>query len=226
MTRDELILQVAARMDEITPSAGLSVTVDGADGNPLYELILKLIDDGVLELFSAAPYWRLGQTAFDPTTEIVLDLVDSRKVLRLKLNDNFLRVAEINCSYFQRPITQVFPEQSTEGRRQHNRFLRGREAKPVGVISHGVWSSGGATVQCREIDCYSLPADATLAGAGVVATYIAKPATAVTTSTTTVPVPDVLLPALEWLLASRAFGARGDANHAAICQQNAQNLLV
>ena len=43
---------------------------------------------------------------------------------------------------------------------------------------------------------------------------------------TTVPVPDVLLPALEWLIAARAFGSRGDANHSAICQQNAQNLLT
>ena len=36
----------------------------------------------------------------------------------------------------------------------------------------------------------------------------------------------VLIPALEWLIAARAFGARGDVNHANICQQNAQNLLV
>jgi hypothetical protein len=37
---------------------------------------------------------------------------------------------------------------------------------------------------------------------------------------------NVLVPALTWLIASLAFGARGDANHAAVCQQYANNLLV
>ena len=62
------------------------------------------------------------------------------------------------------------------------------------------------------------------------ATYIPKPAVISDTASPAVTVedavPEVLIPALEWLIAARTFGARGDANHAAICQQNAQNLLV
>ena len=235
MTRNELIQQVALRMDEVTPDITIDdLTVDGADGNPLYALIDGLVDAGALELFSVAPYWRLKQTTF---TDILLESVGSqrtisdgstiipaRKMIRLKVPDDFLRVAEINHTSFQRPITEVFQEISEQGKRQHNPFLMGKEARPVGVMSHGSWSGA----QCREIDCYSV-ASSVDSTSGVMATYIPKPAVitdeapAVTVEDA---VPEVLIPALEWLIAARTFGARGDANHAAICQQNAQNLLV
>lgn len=222
-------------MDEVTPDITVDdLTVDGADNNPLYVLIDGLIEAGTLELFSVAPYWRLKQTTF---SDIQLESVGSsrtvndggtviaaRKMIRLKVPDDFLRVAEISHTSFQRPITEVFQEISELGKRQHNPFLMGREARPVGVMSHGSWSGA----QCREIDCYSV-ASSVDSTSGVMATYIPKPAVitddapAVTVEDA---VPEVLIPALQWLIAARAFGARGDANHAAICQQNAQNLLV
>lgn len=236
MTRNELIRQVALRMDEVTPDNVdvTDISVDGADGNPLYALIDGLIDAGALELFSVAPYWRLKQTTF---TDILLESVGSqrtisdgntiipaRKMIRLKVPDDFLRVAEINHSSFQRPITEVVQEISELGKRQHNPFLMGKEARPVGVMSHGSWSGQ----QCREIDCYSVSSSVD-SSSGVMATYIPKPSV-ITDDAPTVAVedtvPEVLIPALEWLIAARTFGARGDANHSAICQQNAQNVLV
>ena len=238
MTRAELISAVALRMDEITPDAGLSVQVDvpaGADNNPLYELINGLVDSGALELFSVAPYFRLPQTSFSDillanvgTARSIIDgsqVVGQRKIIRIKIPDDFLRVAEIDCTEFHRPITEVVPEQSVEGKRQHNPFLMGKEAKPVGVLSHGTWGA----VNCREIDCYSIPSDSSMPVGNVTATYIAKPASPVDSPTPVSVesvVPPVLIPALEWLIAARTFGARGDNAHAQICQQNAQNLLV
>ena len=232
MTRKELIRQVALRMDEISPEEVLSIPVDGdliseADENPLYALINGLADDAALELYASAPYWRLPQTAFEKADIAVSSITgdaDSRKIIRLRIGDDFLRVAEIDCVDFQRPITEVYPEQSPEGRRQHNRFLMGKEAKPVGVLSFGLWQqeSDGMTinVKCREIDCYSLSYTTTVTPAlGIVASYIAKPGAAED-------VPEILVPALEWLIAARAFGARGDVDHSATCRQNAQNLLV
>lgn len=225
-------------MDEVSPS-GISVeglTVDASDGNPLYTLIDGLIDGGALELFSVAPYWRLKQKEFNNLTDISLDPVGSarpltegsiaaRKMIRLRVPDDFLRVAEINHTSFQRPITEAVPEISELGKRQHNPFLMGKEARPVGVMSHGVWDNA----QCREIDCYSV-ASSVMSISGVTATYIPRPAVISDTSSPAVTVedavPEVLIPALEWLIAARTFGARGDADHAAICQQNAQNVLV
>ena len=232
-TRAQLIQRVALKMDEVSPNVTVAdLTVDASDGNPLYTLIDGLIDGGALELFSVAPYWRLKQTTF---TNIDLETVGTarpmtegsiaaRKMIRLKVPDDFLRVAEINHSSFQRPITEAVPEISELGKRQHNQFLMGKEARPVGVMSHGLWSNA----QCREIDCYSVASSVTTTD-GVTATYIPKPAVISDTApavTVEDAVPEVLIPALEWLIAARTFGARGDADHAAICQQNAQNVLV
>ena len=240
MNRAGLIQQIAIRMDELTPSGEYAVPVDGVganDNNPLYYTIDNLIDDGVVELFSVAPYWRLKQSSFDNV--VVQDLPDSyrdrdangpRKLVRLMVPDDFLRVAEISCPDFQRPITEVVPEQSDEGKRQHNRFLMGKEAKPVGVMSYGQWTVDQQTVPCREVDCYSLSDSSTVSPSDVSGTYIAKPGSIDSSAGNTDAVEDVvplaLIPALCWIVAARTFGARGDANHAAICQQNAQNLMV
>ena len=248
MIRLDLIRNVALRMDEVTPDISVAnLTVDGADNNPLYALIDGLVDAGVLELFSVAPYWRLPQVAF--ANVIVEELpvalgdysssgpggdktVTKRYFVRLRVPDDFLRVAEINCDTFLRPITEVVPEISDAGRRQHNRFLMGKESRPVGVMSHGRWptETQDVTVPCREIDCYSLSTEIPDSESSVNSYYIAKPEDIDDDGTNTDAVeevvPPVLVPALEWLIAARTFGARGDSNHAAICQQNAQNLLV
>lgn len=236
-TRAQLIQHVALRMDEVSPDiVADDLVVDGSDGNPLYTLIDGLVDGGALELFSVAPYWRLPQSVFQQTDVQTEDVgtartiadesgtIAVRKVIRLKLPEDFLRVAEIICDEFQRPITEAVPEISDLGKRQHNPYLMAKEAKPVGVLSHGVWGSGNDAVHCREIDCYSVAAAPT----NLVATYIPKPSMPASSSSSDVEevIPPVLLPALEWLIAARTFGARGDSNHLAICQQNAQNLLV
>ena len=232
-TRAQLIQHVALRMDEVSPDITIDgLTVDGSDNNPLYTLIDGLVDGGALELFSVAPYWRLPQSEFD-SSDIQIDdvgsdrsvadgsvTVSARNVIRLKLPDDFLRVAEIICDEFQRPVTEAVPEISELGRRQHNPFLMAKEARPVGVLSHGIWNSS----PCREIDCYSVATDSPT---NLVATYIAKPTMpSIASGDVEDVVPPVLIPALEWLVAARTFGARGDVNHAAVCQQNAQNLLV
>jgi len=214
-------------MDEVVPHIEIpGVDVDGADDNPLYPLIDGILDDCAVELYSVAPYWRLPQTRF-ADSDISVDAVGDRYVIRLRLNDSFLRVAEINCTAFKRPITEVVTEQSPEGKRQHNKFLMGKETKPVGVLSFGEWpvslpsSLPTPMVGCREIDCYSVSTQ--VEKSTIVASYIAMPVLAGPVS---IPFPDTLIPALEWLAAARAFGARGDVNHAAICQQNAQNLIM
>lgn len=217
MTRSELIADVALRMDEITPEAGLSLTVDGADQNPLYALIDGLLDAGALELYSVAPYWRLPLTDFDEGDITVENIegVEGRQYIAITPGDDFLRIGAIVCKSLQRPITEVYHEQSAMGKRQHNRFLMGREAKPVAIMTY---TAGG-----REIQCYSVATSENIAATDVHASYVEKPAIE---GTGPISIPDLLIPALEWLVAARAFGARGDVEHANICQQNAQNLLV
>ena len=219
-SRAQLIQQVALRMDEVSPNVtSVDLTVDGSDNNPLYTLIDGLVDGGVLELFSVAPYWRLPTKPLTTSDSTLSAKFGSRHIIKADVPKDFLRIAKVDCAEFQRPITELVPEMSDLGRRQHNRILFAKEAKPVGVMSHG--STGS------EIHCYSTAAAAT----SKVATYIATPATIVDSGTavtveTVLGSDPTLIPALEWLIAARTFGARGDANHAAICQQNAQNVLV
>lgn len=232
MTLDGLIRAVALRMDEITPDNGYIIPVDGSDNNPLYELIKGVIPDAVRNLYAVAPYWRLPQSSVtQDASHMALKTIFEgsayeREKLRIKIGDDFLRLCEIKYTGFSRPITEVYPEQSEEARRQHNPYLVGKTAKPVAVLTYGSWGETSAT--SKEIDCYSLPQDASLTVANVLAYYIAKPAEIAATGESAVEavVPAVLIPALEWLAASLAFSARGNANHSAICTQNAQNLLA
>lgn len=223
MTGSEFIQGVALRMDEITPGAGLSVTVDGSDGNPLYDLIEGVLDEAVMEVYATAPYWRIPTSIFASSDIEVATIPgdDSRKMIRLKVPGDFLRIAEVSCKYFHRPISEVYPKQSVMGKRQYNKHLRAGVARPVGIMSSGVWD----TAANRQIECYSVPSTATKANSDITATYIAKPVH-IDHDTSDVPIPEALIPALEWLAAAKAFGARGDTNHVAICQKYAQELLV
>lgn len=230
MTRDELIRGVALHMDEITPDNDYVIAVDGSDNNPLYALIDGLIWGTSLELYSIAPYWRIKQKSFASVdTETAFANTDyERTVIRLKVPEDFLRVAEISHTDFARPITEVFSEQSEEGKRQHSPYLVAKTARPVGIMSHGVWGTGQSTEQVREIDCYSLGEGITFSAADLVATYIPTPEIIANTGTDAVEavIPAALIPAFEWLLAARAFGSRGDVNHMNICEKNAKELLV
>lgn len=228
VSRDDIIAAVALRMDEITPSSGISsVTVDGSDNNPLAVLIGGLIDDCMMEIFNTAPYWRLPWTALDTKAKENISAPVQRTRIRLRVPNDFLRIAIIKVPGFQRPITEVYPEQSEMGKRQHNPHLIAKTAKPVAVFSHGSWTTSGGTGIYREIDCYSLEYGSSVTTSDIEASYIKKPASSSLLNwdaETVVTLP--LIPALEWLIASKAFAARGDTEHAAICLQNAQNLLV
>ena len=231
MTRKELIQQVVLRMDEVTPESGLNVIVDGftdgADSNPLYQLVDGILDDAALEVYASAPIYRLPQTAFlgsDMTTETLDGSGSNTYCLHIKLGDTFLRLVAVNSKYFQRPIVELYPEQSAVAKRQYNRFLRGREAKPVGIITHYTFYG---SQKARSIDCYSFKttdqSSAITASFASLSSYVARPTIAATGNITFEP---SLIPALEWLSAAKAFGARGDTAHMQICQQNAQELLV
>lgn len=223
MNRHGLILATALRMDEVSASDGLavSVQVDSSDNNPLYTLINGLLDESLVEIYNAAPWWRLNQTAFpNAPSSATLDPITGRYYIAIPVPADFLKLAEINCGDFQRPINEIFSEGSDMAKRQHNRHLVAKLAKPVAVMSH---NANG-----REIDCYSLP---TPIIGSLVATYIARPSlpsdTAVTASAISTSVlPDALIAPLEWLVASKAFGARGNTNGMQVCLQNAQNLLI
>lgn len=227
MTRKDIILAAALRMDEISASSNVYVTVSTSDNDPLYAQLNGVLDEALVEIYAMAPYWRLPQTSFLATSiAYATDPHSGRVYLRLKVPGDFLKIAEINCAEWERPIVEIFAEGSDMGRRQHNRHLMGKSAKPVGVMSHGIWEGNA---QVREIDCFSFDAD-TAEATSLNATYIARPLTETHNITPdTVISDDILVPGivepLEWLMASKVFGLRGD-ERTAICQKNAEGLLI
>ena len=225
MNRYDLILATALHMDEVSASDSIavSVQVDSSDNNPLYTLINGLLDECLVEVYNSDPWWRLKQKPFTLPSTATYDKNIGRYVIKLPVPADYLKIAEIKCDEFQRPISEVYSEGSDMAKRQHNRWLVAKVAKPVAVMSHD--STNG-----REIDCYSLD-KASLSGTNLYATYIGIPVLPTDTTTTASAIstdilPDALVAPLEWLTASKAFGARGNTNGMQVCLQNAQNLLI
>lgn len=225
MTRRDIILAAALRMDEISASSDVYVPVSTSDNDPLYAQLNGVLDESLVEIYAMAPYWRLPQSSFldDGDVAYATDRHSGRVYLRLSVPENFLKVAEINCAEWERPIIEIFAEGSDMGRRQHNRHLMGKSARPVGVMSHGEWDGA----QIREIDCYSFDAG-TVEATSLEASYIARPEIRGTGLDVNVS-SDILVPGivepLEWLMASKVFGLRGD-ERTALCMKNVEGLLI
>lgn len=220
MNRRDLILATALRMDEVSASDSPVVVtaVDSSDNNPLYTLIDGLLDECLVEVYNAAPWWRLNQKPFPSIpASATFDPVTGRYHIAVPVPADYLKLAEINCLQFQRPINEVHPEGSEEGSRQHNRHLVAKLARPVAIMSHNATG--------REIDCYSLASPEVNA---LVATYIARPVLPkdAAPEINADVLPDALVAPLEWLTAGKAFSARGNVNGAQTCMKNAQNLLI
>ena len=60
MTREELIKNVALKMDEISSSDDVIVDVNISDNNPLYTQINKLLNESINEALVKAPVHRIG----------------------------------------------------------------------------------------------------------------------------------------------------------------------
>jgi len=229
MTRKDIILGAVLRMDELSASGDAQyVTVSTNDNDPLYAQMNGVLDESLVEIYAMAPFWRLPQTSFLDTSDVAYatDPHSGRVYLRLRVPEDFLKIAEVMCAEWERPIVEIFGEGSDMGRRQHNRHLMGKSARPVGVMSHGVWDGSS---QAREIDCYSFDAGTTEA-TSLEASYIARPLTEPhskdpdTTISDDILVPGIVEP-LEWLMASKVFGLRGD-ERTAVCLKNAEGLLI
>lgn len=215
MTREELIRQAALRMDEITPENDIKLEVGVDDNNPLFVLIDGMIEDSVIDLFKIAPLTHLP---ISKVTEdcITLDYADSAKTRQkicILIPEDCIRFVGVRTEQFRRPIVRFYDEDSPEARRQSDPYLIAKESKPIAVYNHAK----------TRIECFSIPSDAKR-DEQLEATYIAKPTSLGPDISDSVP--EILIPALEWLIASRVFGARGDAARKATCEENVQRLML
>ena len=178
-TRSALSAIVKSKIDELTPfDGGLSlITAPGNTGNNPVEIYIdQFLDDSAKETLLEAPYHVLTSTAF---VTIVYTLALYKALITIPAD--YLRVASIKFSAWERPVYRATYPGDPEYSRQFNTWLRGGKAKPVAT-----WISDGGA---GKLVCYGV-----VSATGNELYYIAK---SVAEST-----PEKIHDALTWHCAS------------------------
>lgn len=226
MTREELIKKVALKMDEISSSDDVIVPVNASDNNPLYTQINNLLNEAVNDVLMKAPIYRLqsqvvslemshkveDKTVLDYEIENIFS--NTRKKVVIPISDEFLRLVSISDDKFQRPVVDLAFEGDEIDKKQHNRFLVAKNAKPVAVI--------GNTANGREISLYSYhPSDVPNPSVLYIKRYKNEQDTTADTD-----LDDYLIDVVSWACAGKVFAAQGDINKGKICDENAAAIMI
>ena len=151
MTREELIKKVALKMDEISSSDDVIVPVGTGDNNPLYTQINNLLNESVNDALMKAPIYRIqSQLSSIESSSFTVDVIFKkpydRKVASVSVPEDFIRLVSITDNLLQRPIVDLSIEGDDIDKRQHNKFLIAKSAKPVAVIGRN--TTGGRKITC------------------------------------------------------------------------------
>lgn len=217
MTREELIKKVALKMDEISSSDDVIVPVNASDNNPLYTQINNLLNEAVNDVLMKAPIYRIQSQVVSmdvSNCETKGIFNNTRQKAVISVSDEFLRLVSISDDKFQRPIVDLAFEGDEIDKKQHNRFLVAKNAKPVAVI--------GNTVNGRAISLYSYhPNDVPNPSVLYIKRYNNDSDTKADTD-----LDDYMIDVVSWACAGRVFSAQGDINKSKICDENAAALMV
>jgi hypothetical protein len=208
MTRQELIRKVALKMDEISSSDDVIVSVGIDDNNPLYTQIDSLLNESVNEVLMKAPLYRIHNHVVSVTTSREATS-NGIKVAVIDVPEEFLRFVSIIDNAFQRPIVELAVEGDDIDKRQHNKFLVAKMAKPVAVISN-------SANQGRIITCYSYGADGQ---PSPVFNYIKR-------YDDEHSLDEYQTDVVTWVCAGKVFAAQGDIAKGKTCDENALALMA
>ena len=219
MTREELIKKVALKMDEISSSDDVIVPVGTGDNNPLYTQINNLLNESVNDVLMKAPIYRIQsqiETASAFTVEERFSKPNKRRVAIFVLPEDFIRMVSISDSAFQRPIVDLAVEGDDTDKRQHNKFLVAKSAKPVAVMGRG---SNGRTITCYSYDT----SEDTTPNPSL--QYIKRYDNDRDTSAET-DLDGYMIDLVSWVCAGKVFAAQGDTIKGKICDENASALMI
>ena len=216
MTREELIKKVALKMDEISSSDDVIVPVNASDNNPLYTQINNLLNEAVNDVLMKAPIYRLqSQTSLCSNVPTIVELFNNtRKAAKISLPEDFIRLVSISDDAFQRPIVDLAFEGDVVDKKQHNKHLVAKSAKPVAVLSN---TNGGRHIYCYSYDSSDSPNPSLL--------YIKRYDNDKETSADT-DLDGYLIDLVSWVCAGKVFAAQGDINKGKICDDNASALMI
>lgn len=208
MEREALIRKVALKMDEISSSDDVKVSVGIADNNPLYAQIDGLLDESVNDVLMKAPIYRIPNHIGDAPSSRP-DTVNSIKVGVIEVPDDFLRLVSINDKVFSRPIVTLAMEGDEVDKRQHNRYLVAKKSKPVAVIGNS--STKGRIITCYSYGLSDQPEPTML--------YVKR-------YDGVVELDEYMIDIVTWACAGKVFAVQGDITKAQICNENAIALMV
>ena len=215
MTREELIKKVALKMDEISSSDDVQVPVVESDNNPLYTQINYLLNESVNDVLMKAPIFRIQKQIATIKEYKEKELFNkTRKAVVFAIPNNFLRLVSITDSIFQRPIVDLALEGDDIDKRQHNKFLVAKYAKPIAIIGQG---STGKTITCYSYDIDYAPNPSL--------NYIKRYEQDLDYFSDT-NLDGYLTDIVSWLCAGKVFAAQGDVNKGKICDENAAALMI
>ena len=215
MTREELIRKVALKMDEISSSDDVIVSVNAGDNNPLYTQIDNLLNESVNDVLMKAPVFRLQNhraVIGNDKISVATILDDTRKIAVIDVPEDFIRLIGIYDRMLKRPILDLAIEGDETARRQSNKFLVAKSAKPVAVIGGG---------QFRTITCYSYGIDDT---PNPKVYYIKRYVGGDKQEDANLD--EYMTDIVSWVCAGRVFAAQGDMNKGKICDDNAAALMI
>lgn len=183
------ISRVKAKMDELTPFNEGLVVFDGANTNPVFDTIEKLLDECIDEVLLLTPPHHLPWK--NAATQSELTIVNGYG--RIAMPPDFIKIARVIFQEWERPVTRAILESDPKYLEQKNRYTRAGVSKPVVALVQ----SGGQKV----LECYTVTS---LTGAFI--NYVYR-----------LPleeIPATVLPALEYYTASKAFSALGNTKSA------------
>ena len=145
LTITEAVRLVRKNLDELEPNGSVMYGGEDSDNASLDKLIERSLPEAINAVNLAAPVTLLdGIYDGDPTNNIdILESPVKDLVLKFRVNDTaFLRLVALRMNDSDVVVTSVLDEASAEGRKQFNRYLRGRPDRPRLVRLQGINDDG------------------------------------------------------------------------------------
>lgn len=211
MDRQELIRKVALKMDEISSSDDVIVSVGIDDNNPLYTQIDSLLNESVNDVLLKAPIYRLSdfiKEEIDSNPIVGAISGTSRETATITVPSDLLRFVSIQDAGLLRPVTELAIQGDDTDKRQHNIHLMAKSAKPVAVISAGLDN--------MIITIYSFEKSSSYT---ITLTYISRYSGGDISN-------EFIIDVVSWICAGKVFAAQGDTVKGKTCDENAIALMA
>lgn len=147
-TRQEIINQVLAKLDEIT-------VFDDAQQVPTVAMVDKLLDEATIDMLRNAPMHMLLPTKVNTESSTLNHYQNTDGWGYIGLPTDFLRLYSFKMTVWKRPVTQAISIQSPKYKLQKNPYTRGGIAKPVVAVNHLTEVNAGINFSDPDVEITS-----------------------------------------------------------------------